>query len=87
MQVFISHATADRPVAEDLMAEFEKAGIKAWDPYRSLYPGDNWALEIGKALESSDVMVEGNDRGVGKSGISSRTHRTKKDWQWNQKRN
>ena len=57
MQVFISHASADRGLAEDLAAELEKGGIKAWDPYRSLFPGDNWALGVGKALEISDVMV------------------------------
>jgi hypothetical protein len=57
MQVFISHAAADRALAEGLIAEFEKAGIEVWDPYRSLFPGDNWALAVGKALEASAVMV------------------------------
>lgn len=57
MQVFISHASADRPLAEDLATELQKSGIRVWDAYRSLFPGDNWALETGKALEASDVMV------------------------------
>ena len=57
MQVFMSHAAGDRQLAEDLAAELEKAEIKAWNPYRSLFPGDNWAMEAGKALESSNVMV------------------------------
>ena len=57
MQVFISHASADRDLAEGLAAELEKAGIKAWAPYRSVMPGDNWALEVGKALETSQVML------------------------------
>jgi hypothetical protein len=57
MQVFISHASADQQLAEDLATELQKAGINAWDAYRSLFPGDNWALEIGKALEASDVML------------------------------
>ncbi len=57
MEVFISHASADRGLAEELTAELEKAGIKTWNPYRSVMPGDNWPLEVGKALERSDVMV------------------------------
>ena len=57
MQVFISHASDDRQLAEDLARELQKSGINVWDAYRSLFPGDNWALEVGKALEASDVMV------------------------------
>lgn len=57
MQVFISHAVGDRDLAEELAAELDKAEVRAWNPYRSLFPGDNWALEAGKALESSDIMV------------------------------
>jgi hypothetical protein len=57
MQVFISHASADQPLAEHLASELQKSGINVWDAYRSLFPGDNWALETGKALAASDVMV------------------------------
>jgi len=57
MQVFISHATGDQTLVEELATELQKSGINVWDPYRSLFPGDNWALEIGKALEASEVMV------------------------------
>jgi hypothetical protein len=57
MQVFISHASSDKTLAEHLAADLQKSGINVWDAYRSLFPGDNWALETGKALESSDAMV------------------------------
>ena len=57
MQVFISHASGDQPLAEELATELQKSGINVWDAYRSLFPGDNWALETGKALAASDVMV------------------------------
>ncbi len=57
MQVFISHASSDQQLAEKLAEGLRNAGVNVWDAYRSLYPGDNWALEIGKALDLSDVMV------------------------------
>lgn len=57
MQVFISHASADRALVEQLAAELEKAGINAWDPYRTVMPGDNWAMEAGKVLEGSQLMI------------------------------
>jgi hypothetical protein len=57
MQVFISHAWADRDLVEKLTEELRKAGVQVWSPYDSLMPGDNWALETGKALATSDLIV------------------------------
>lgn len=56
MQVFISHASADRNFANQLSEKLRQAGIDVWDP-SSILPGDNWALETGKALARSEVMV------------------------------
>lgn len=56
MQVFISHASSDRDLANRLSEKLREAGIDVWNP-ASIYPGDNWALETGKALEQSEVMV------------------------------
>lgn len=57
MQVFVSHSQRDRYFATRLMKALQSAGIQVWNPYESLYPGDNWSLAAGKALEQSDVMV------------------------------
>ncbi len=57
MQVFISHASFDRQLVEHLAAQLENAGVAVWNPYAQVFPGDNWAKEIGKALESSDLMI------------------------------
>jgi hypothetical protein len=35
----------------------EKGGFEVWDPAARLTPGDNWALEQGKALEDAEAMV------------------------------
>lgn len=57
MQVFISFAYADRAIAELLMQELQAAGFQVWSAAESILPGDNWALETGKALEQAEILV------------------------------
>lgn len=57
MQVYISHAIADRDLALRLIAELRRSGFNVWSPEDHIYPGDNWAKETGKALEFSELMV------------------------------
>jgi hypothetical protein len=57
MQVFFSYAAADRELASDLAAGLKKEGYEVWLADDRLYPGDNWSLAIGRALEESDAMV------------------------------
>ena len=58
MNVFLSHASEDKPFAHALASFLSRNGFTVWhdDPNSSL-PGDNWARERGKALEASDAMV------------------------------
>jgi hypothetical protein len=57
MKVFLSHSHRDEKIARVIRAELDKDGFEVWDPDTNLSPGDNWALEIGKALEDAEVMV------------------------------
>lgn len=57
VQVFISFAYADREIAEQLLAELQAAGFQVWSPANDILPGDNWALETGKALEQAEILV------------------------------
>jgi hypothetical protein len=57
MKVFISHAASDGDFARRLAALLSKAGLEVWSAEEKLALGDNWALEIGQALEASDAMV------------------------------
>ncbi len=57
MQVYISYAHADQIVALEIHKRLTRAGIKTWIDARNLFPGDNWPLLAGKALEKSDAMV------------------------------
>jgi len=57
MQVFMSYSAADRELAEGLAKYLERDGFDVWYADARLFPGDNWSLAIGKALEDSDAMV------------------------------
>lgn len=57
MKVFISHSHTDAPLAARVSAALEKSGLEVWDPDREILPGDNWAGEVGRALEESQAMI------------------------------
>jgi hypothetical protein len=57
MKVFLSYAPSDRKVAKELAAHLEKAGHNVWFADDALFPGQNIALETGKALDRSEAMV------------------------------
>jgi hypothetical protein len=56
MQAYVSHAVEDRDLALSLTTAIRAVGIAVWSP-DDISPGANWALELGKALEQSDVMI------------------------------
>jgi hypothetical protein len=57
MNIFVSYAFRDSAFAVSLAEELVRQGHRAWVAHRNLLPGDNWALETGKALEASDAMI------------------------------
>jgi len=57
MKVFVSYSAEDRKVAKELSSQLAEAGYEPWDRAEALFPGDNWALQNGKALQESDAMV------------------------------
>jgi hypothetical protein len=56
-RVFLSYAQRDDKLAQALRTELEKGGFEVWDAAARLTPGDNWALEQGKALADAEAMV------------------------------
>lgn len=56
VKVFISHASGDRRFAASLGEALASAGLRVWEPH-ALHPGDNWALESGKALDAADAII------------------------------
>lgn len=57
MKLFMSYAHNDRDVAGKLASKLAQAGYEVWSPDQYLFPGDNWPLKIGEALQQSDGMI------------------------------
>lgn len=57
MKVFLSYAQSDREVARELAMHLEEAGHKVWFADDALFPGQNIALEVGKALNKAEAVV------------------------------
>jgi hypothetical protein len=55
--VFISHCRSDAGVAEALCVVLENAGITSWIAPRDLQPGANFAVELLRAIDSSQAVV------------------------------
>ncbi|PYS70477.1 MAG: hypothetical protein DMF73_12795 [Acidobacteria bacterium] len=55
--VFISHSSQDKPVADAVCAALERASIRCWIAPRDVQPGRSFAGEITRAIQHSQVMV------------------------------
>jgi hypothetical protein len=55
--VFISHSSKDKAVADAVCATMEAAGIRCWIAPRDILPGANWGEAIIDALSTSKAMV------------------------------
>ena len=58
LRVFLCHASQDKPVVRGLYRKLvTETWIEPWLDEEKLLPGQNWNLEIEKAVESSDVVI------------------------------
>jgi hypothetical protein len=57
MGVYLSYAEADEKLAGELAEALRAKGVSISDPARDLPVGENWALQIGLALERADAMI------------------------------
>src|ERR1700758_4840036 len=56
-EVFISHSSLDKPVADAVCAALEKTAIRCWIAPRDVQPGRSFAGEITRAIQRSRLMV------------------------------
>ncbi len=56
-EVFISHASADRLLADRLVRDLRAEGIKCWYSRHQLHAAVQWHAAIGRALARCDWMV------------------------------
>ena len=57
LKVFLCHASADKPRVRELYTYLKKHGIQPWLDEQDLLPGQDWQVEIPKAIEESDVII------------------------------
>ncbi len=57
LKVFLCHAHADRDPVRGLYVRLTKDGVDAWFDKAKLLPGQDWELEIRKAVREADVVV------------------------------
>jgi len=58
LRVFLCHASQDKPVVRELYQQLVAEGwIDPWLDEEKLLPGQDWDLEIKKAVEDSDVVI------------------------------
>ena len=55
--VFVSHSTKDKAVADAVVARLEAESVSCWVAPRDVVPGADWGESIINAIESSRIMV------------------------------
>jgi hypothetical protein len=57
LRVFLCHSSGDKPDVRVLFERLVKEGIDAWLDIEKLIPGQDWQVEISKAVKDADVVV------------------------------
>jgi hypothetical protein len=58
LRVFLCHSSGDKPIVRELYQQLDAEGwIDAWLDVEKLYPGQDWTLEIEKAVEAADIIL------------------------------
>ena len=55
--VFISHSSKDKEIADKVCAALEAKGLKCWIAPRDIVPGSEWAVAISNAIAEIKAMV------------------------------
>jgi len=57
LRVFLCHSSGDKPAVIELYKRLVKDGIDAWLDKEKLIPGQDWQVEISKAVKNSDIIL------------------------------
>lgn len=55
--VFISHSSKDKQIADAMCNKLESSGIRCWMAPRDIWPGRKWSEAIVQAIEESSLLV------------------------------
>ncbi|MBV9833152.1 MAG: toll/interleukin-1 receptor domain-containing protein [Alphaproteobacteria bacterium] len=56
-RVFLCHASEDKPAVKELYQRLKSSGFSPWLDEEDLVAGQNWALEIRKAISAARVVL------------------------------
>jgi hypothetical protein len=58
LRVFLCHSSNDKPAVRELYQKLHaETWIRPWLDEEELYPGQDWNMEIEKAIEETDVII------------------------------
>ncbi len=57
LKIFLCHSIGDKSVVRDVYMKLKNDGFKPWLDEEDLLPGQNWNLEIKKAVRNSGVVM------------------------------
>jgi len=57
LKIFLCHSSSDKSKVRDLYQRLQKEGFKPWLDEEDLIPGQEWQVEIPKAVRNSDVVL------------------------------
>ena len=76
IQIFLAHASEDKPQVRKLYDRLKAKGYKPWLDERDLMPGVNWPTEIENAINTSSILIACiSQESVSKSGHVQREFR------------
>lgn len=74
--IFLAHASEDKPQVRALHSKLQAGGFKPWLDEVDLLAGQNWQIEIPKAIRQSDIFVACLSQvSVSKQGYVQREYR------------
>lgn len=77
LRVFLCHASDDKSTVRELYHRLRADGVSPWLDEEELLPGQDWELEISRALQQSDVvLVCMSTRSIDKRGYVQRELRS-----------
>lgn len=79
-KVFISYAIEDQDIAMKLYKDLKQSGVELWLDRKNLMPGQNWKLEIRKAIEKSSYFLALiSTKSINKMGFTQKELKTALD--------
>ena len=57
LNVFLCHASGDKPLVRELYKRLMTEGVDAWLDQEKLLPGQDWRVEIPRAVQEADAVV------------------------------